>query len=223
MPKRVDATTTVCDDSHLALPPPGTGNSNAGAGSEQPDVELHHMEMPVYEGVSGSSSSSSRSGSSSSRSSGGQPTRSLSHWDQICHNIACGAVAGVSVSHSYVSLCLCLSLCLYVCVTHSLTHSLTPSLTHHYSAPQVLAKTAVAPAERVKMSFQTTQDRFKFSTALSRARGMVQEAGVLSLWRGHSTTVLRVAPFAGLSYAVHDWSEREMKERLQVRIYIYIY
>jgi len=80
----------------------------------------------------------------------------------------------------------------------------------------VLAKTAVAPAERVKMSFQITKDRFSISAAMSRAGSMVSEAGVASLWRGHSSTVLRVAPFAGFSYAFHDYAEKEFKRELQV-------
>jgi len=80
----------------------------------------------------------------------------------------------------------------------------------------VLAKTAVAPAERVKMSFQITKDRFSISAALTRARNMISEGGVLSLWRGHSSTVLRVAPFAGFSYAFHDYAEKEFKRNLQV-------
>eukprot|EP00605_Chrysophyceae_sp_TOSAG23-4_P000117 GSChrysophyteH1.ASY1.ANO1.128.1 assembled CDS len=84
------------------------------------------------------------------------------------------------------------------------------------AAAGVLAKSVVAPAERVKMSYQTTKDLFTLSAALNRAKGMVKENGILSLWRGHSTTVLRVAPFAGFSYAFHDYSERKMKANLQV-------
>jgi hypothetical protein len=80
----------------------------------------------------------------------------------------------------------------------------------------VLAKTAVAPAERVKMSFQITKDRFSISAALTRASSMASEGGILSLWRGHSSTVLRVAPFAGFSYAFHDYAEKEFKRNLQV-------
>ncbi len=72
----------------------------------------------------------------------------------------------------------------------------------------VVAKTAVAPAERVKMSYQTTKDRFSLRAALHRGKDIIKKDGAISLWRGHSTTVLRVAPYAGFSYAFHDLAER---------------
>lgn len=78
------------------------------------------------------------------------------------------------------------------------------------------AKTAIAPAERVKMSFQTTRDKFTLNAALRRGIDMARRDGIISLWRGHSTTVLRVTPYAGLSYAFHDVAEREIKRTLNV-------
>lgn len=75
----------------------------------------------------------------------------------------------------------------------------------------ILAKTAIAPAERVKMSFQTTNEMFTLRGALLKGRNILVQDGVFALWRGHSTTVLRVAPYAGLSYAFHDWAEKELK------------
>lgn len=79
----------------------------------------------------------------------------------------------------------------------------------------IVAKTAVAPAERVKMSFQISKDRFSFMAALARAKLTVKDSGVFSLWRGHSTTVIRVAPFAGISYATHDYTENSFKNYLK--------
>jgi solute carrier family 25, member 42 len=75
----------------------------------------------------------------------------------------------------------------------------------------ILAKTVIAPAERVKMSFQTTKEKFSLRGALTKGTNIVKNDGVLALWRGHSTTVLRVAPYAGLSYASHDVCEKELK------------
>ena len=76
----------------------------------------------------------------------------------------------------------------------------------------VVAKTAIAPAERVKMSYQVTHDKFTLLDALKRGRQMTVQDGVKSLWRGHSTTVLRVAPYSGISYAAHDYAELQLKK-----------
>ena len=43
---------------------------------------------------------------------------------------------------------------------------------------------------------------------------MANTGGVLSLWKGHSTTIVRVAPYAGLCYAAHDYFENQFKAML---------
>ena len=65
------------------------------------------------------------------------------------------------------------------------------------------------------MSFQISKDRFSFVAAFARANIMIKDAGIFSLWRGHSTTIIRVAPFAGISYASHDYTENAFKKHLQ--------
>ncbi len=78
----------------------------------------------------------------------------------------------------------------------------------------IAAKTCVAPLERVKITYQVSTDRFTLLNGFSRACEMIQTGGWLSLWRGHSTTILRVAPYAGLSYTFHDFAENKFKEKL---------
>ena len=63
--------------------------------------------------------------------------------------------------------------------------------------PGVVAKTAIAPAERVKMSFQVSNEKFTLTSAFERGRYIASHEGPLRLWRGHSTTILRIAPYAG--------------------------
>lgn len=75
----------------------------------------------------------------------------------------------------------------------------------------IAAKTVIAPAERIKMSFQVSSERFTVRKAIERGHRMVQDGGSLSLWKGHSTTVLRVAPYAGISYMFHDYAENLFK------------
>lgn len=103
------------------------------------------------------------------------------------------------------------------------------------------------------MSYQvSSKDLFSLRGALQRGSAMVAEGGVLSLWKGHSTTigssfafvrsfvrslrwnrhnnyvyvyahVVRVAPYAGLCYAAHDYTERRFKVLLQTDTLPFIY
>ena len=79
----------------------------------------------------------------------------------------------------------------------------------------ICAKTFIAPAERIKMTFQVSADKFTFRNAIVRAQNIVTEQSIFSLWKGHSTTILRIAPYSGFSYAIHDYAETTFKNRLQ--------
>jgi len=79
----------------------------------------------------------------------------------------------------------------------------------------VVAKTAIAPAEKVKMSYQVSMSKFSLSSALVTGRDMFFKEGFISLWRGHSTTIIRVAPFAGLNFMFHDYMEIALKRKIQ--------
>ena len=85
------------------------------------------------------------------------------------------------------------------------------------------------------MSFQTTSDYFTLKNAWERycsfslellnhylcthrGRLMANTGGVLSLWKGHSTTIVRVAPYAGLCYAAHDYFENQFKIMLDINV-----
>eukprot|EP01038_Epipyxis_sp_PR26KG_P003950 gene3950-5665_t len=86
----------------------------------------------------------------------------------------------------------------------------------------ITAKTVIAPAERIKMNFQISTETFTYKKAFEKVILLVRNHGILSLWKGHSTTVLRVAPYAALSYAFHDYSEMVFKiitEKEQLNIY----
>lgn len=81
----------------------------------------------------------------------------------------------------------------------------------------IAAKTCIAPLERIKMSFQVSQEKFTFKSAYLRGQSYIQNGGFFALWRGHSTTVLRVGPYAGLSYAFHDYSEQVLMTHFKTK------
>ena len=65
-----------------------------------------------------------------------------------------------------------------------------------------VAKTAIAPADRVKIIFQVDSKRaFSVRDAFAVARDIVNREGVVGLWRGNGVMMARVVPYAGVSFA----------------------
>ncbi|GBG30743.1 Mitochondrial carrier protein CoAc1 [Hondaea fermentalgiana] len=66
------------------------------------------------------------------------------------------------------------------------------------------AKTVIAPLDRTKIIFQTTDRKFSVRAAALEMSRIVREDGVRGLWRGHSATLSRVAPYAALQFVSFD-------------------
>ncbi|KAJ4372854.1 coenzyme A transporter [Neocucurbitaria cava] len=71
------------------------------------------------------------------------------------------------------------------------------------------AKTVVGPLDRVKILFQTHNPQFAkytgswsgFPTAI---RDIYQSAGIAGLFKGHSATLLRIFPYAGIKFLAYE-------------------
>jgi hypothetical protein len=62
----------------------------------------------------------------------------------------------------------------------------------------VLAKSTVAPIERVKLIFQTSSEQFTYPKGFSVFKDIVKKEGVLSLWRGNGVVAIRVFPYSAI-------------------------
>ena len=72
-----------------------------------------------------------------------------------------------------------------------------------------IAKTAIAPLDRVKIIFQThPAKRFSLRNVVLELTGIHAREGVKGLWRGNAATVLRVFPYAGIQFAAFDIYKR---------------
>ena len=61
----------------------------------------------------------------------------------------------------------------------------------------IAAKTAIAPLERIKISFQTSNEKFSFVSAVKKGQSIVLNGkSVLSLWKGTNV---------GITY--HSWDD----------------
>ncbi|KAF8637982.1 hypothetical protein AX16_010614 [Volvariella volvacea WC 439] len=72
-----------------------------------------------------------------------------------------------------------------------------------------VAKTVVAPLDRVKILFQASNPDYQkyagsWSGAYRAGRDIYQEAGVRGLFQGHSATLLRIFPYAAIKFMTYD-------------------
>jgi len=72
-----------------------------------------------------------------------------------------------------------------------------------------VAKTVVAPLDRVKILFQASNPDFQkytgsWSGALRAGTKLYREGGVQGLFQGHSATLLRIFPYAGIKFMAYD-------------------
>lgn len=69
----------------------------------------------------------------------------------------------------------------------------------------IVAKTTVAPADRVKILFQVhSTKKFTFANMLGEIGTIVKQDGINALWRGNIANVLRVFPYAGMQFFSFD-------------------
>jgi len=68
----------------------------------------------------------------------------------------------------------------------------------------MLAKTCVAPIDRIKIMYQITATKFHLRDIPHVARGIVKAEGFTALWKGNVATLIRVFPYSGVQFMVYD-------------------
>ncbi|CDS37230.1 solute carrier family 25 2 [Echinococcus multilocularis] len=93
------------------------------------------------------------------------------------------------------------------------------------------AKTAIAPLDRAKINFQTSEMYFNVKALIKFLRHSYVTAGVRSLWRGNSATLTRIFPYAAVQYGVHERAKHYLgindlthhclsKSQVQIRLFL---
>lgn len=77
----------------------------------------------------------------------------------------------------------------------------------------VVAKSAIAPFERVKLIFMTSKEKFTYAAAFKKLAELYETEGFLALWRGNLMTCIRIFFYASIvivcnnsqQFGVYDW------------------
>ncbi|CAN8325984.1 unnamed protein product [Cochlearia groenlandica] len=67
-----------------------------------------------------------------------------------------------------------------------------------------IAKTAVAPLERIKILFQTRRDEFKRIGLVGSINKIGRTEGLMGFYRGNGASVARIVPYAALHYMAYE-------------------
>lgn len=72
-----------------------------------------------------------------------------------------------------------------------------------------VAKTVIAPADRIKILYQVNSARvFTWRSAFRSGRRIIEHEGVPGLWRGNGATMMRVIPYSAVTYFSYDHFHR---------------
>ncbi|KAJ8398713.1 hypothetical protein AAFF_G00419100 [Aldrovandia affinis] len=74
-----------------------------------------------------------------------------------------------------------------------------------------VSRTGTAPLDRLKVFLQVHGSRTPRSKLWSSLRGMVQEGGMRSLWRGNGINVLKIAPESAIKFMAYEQIKRVMR------------
>lgn len=85
----------------------------------------------------------------------------------------------------------------------------------------MMAKTVVAPVDRIKILYQVSNTRFHLRDLPVVARNIVQKEGFFALWKGNSATMLKVFPYSGIQFTVFEFVKHQFLKEHEKGRYIF--
>jgi len=86
----------------------------------------------------------------------------------------------------------------------------------------MIAKSFVAPIDRIKILYQVTSAKFRLRDVPKVAYSIIEKEGWSALWKGNTATMIRVFPYSGIQFMVFDYCKtifllRDKKEHQQLK------
>ncbi|KAL7533114.1 hypothetical protein ACHAXR_005053 [Thalassiosira sp. AJA248-18] len=69
----------------------------------------------------------------------------------------------------------------------------------------MLAKSVVAPIDRIKILYQVTSAQFRLRDVPKVAYSITEKEGWAALWKGNTATMMRVFPYSGIQFMIFDY------------------
>ena len=83
-----------------------------------------------------------------------------------------------------------------------------------------LAKTVIAPLDRLKILFQTDPSRrFNVHAVWNMAKFIRSNMGFASFWRGHTATLVRVIPYSATNFLVFDQAKHFLEPLVGLHVH----
>jgi len=74
----------------------------------------------------------------------------------------------------------------------------------------MVAKSFVAPIDRIKILYQVTSVEFRLRNVPGVAYSIINKEGLSALWKGNTATMLRVFPYSGIQFMVYDMAKNKI-------------
>jgi hypothetical protein len=77
----------------------------------------------------------------------------------------------------------------------------------------IVAKSVVAPVDRIKIMYQISNVPFRFLDVPSVAKKIIQSDGLAGLWKGNTAAMIRVFPYSGIQFMAFDVCKQYILDR----------
>ena len=81
----------------------------------------------------------------------------------------------------------------------------------------MIAKSVVAPFDRIKILYQISSAEFQISRVPAVAWNIIQNEGVSALWKGNAATMIRVFPYSGIQFMIFDRCKTHLLREQELR------
>ncbi|KAN0014664.1 hypothetical protein ACTFIU_000982 [Dictyostelium citrinum] len=86
----------------------------------------------------------------------------------------------------------------------------------------VIAKSTIAPLERVKILYQVKSKKYSFNSVYGLMKNIIKNEGLPGLWKGNTATILRIFPYSAIQWTSYDYLKNNFVTDKKSSIQIFI-